>query len=131
MTDGHCLCGAVEYSVDGAPNWTSHCHCSSCRRNSGAAVATFVSFPIAGFTVTKGQLSDYESSAGVTRSFCGNCGSPITYRADAMPTEIHLFLGSIKNPEDFPAQLQVFCGEKLPWLSVDDQIPKFAALPEA
>jgi hypothetical protein len=131
MTHGHCLCGTVQYSVSGEPNWTSHCHCSSCRRNSGAAVATFVSFPLSGFTLTKGQLTDYESSPGVTRSFCAKCGSPMTYRSHTMPTEIHLFLGSLANPEDFPVQVQVFCGEKLPWLTIDDHIPKFEALPGA
>jgi len=130
MTKGHCLCGAVAYAAGGDANWVSHCHCSSCRRNSGAAVATFVSFPLSEFVVTKGTLSDYESSPGVMRSFCNKCGSPMTYRSKNMPTEIHVFLGSLENPEEFPAQLQVFCAEKLPWLSIDDQIPKFDAIPE-
>ena len=129
MTKGHCLCGAVTYAVGGKPNWTSHCHCGSCRRNSGSAVATFVSFALIEFAVTQGQLSHYESSPGVTRSFCPQCGSPMTYRSNSMPTEIHLFLGSLDNPEEFPAQAQVFCAEKLPWLSVDDHIPKFDAIP--
>jgi hypothetical protein len=129
MTKGHCLCGAVAYTAGGDPNWVSHCHCGSCRRNSGAAVATFVSFPLSEFAVTKGALSDYESSPGVMRSFCNKCGSPMTYRSKNMPTEIHVFLGSLENPEEFPAQLQVFCAEKLPWLSIDDQLPKFDAIP--
>ena len=129
MTKGHCLCGAVAYAAGGDPNWVSHCHCGSCRRNSGAAVATFVSFQLSEFVVTKGTLSDYESSPGVIRSFCNKCGSPMTYRSKTMPTEVHLFLGSLENPEAFPAQLQVFCAEKLPWLSIDDQIPKFDAIP--
>jgi len=46
-----------------------------------------------------------------------------------MPTEVHVFLGSLENPEEFPVQFQVFCAEKLPWLSIDDQIPKFDAIP--
>ena len=29
-----------------------------------------------------------------------------------MPTEIHVFLGNLENPEEFPAQLQVFCAVK-------------------
>lgn len=130
ITYGQCLCAAVEFSVSGEPNWSSHCHCNTCRQNSGAAVATFVSFPISGFTLTKGQLCDYQSSPGVTRSFCGNCGSPIVYRSDAVPLEAQLVLGSLKNPEDFPAQLQVFCAEKLPWVSIDNHIPKFDGLPD-
>ena len=129
MATGICLCGAVEYAVSGEPNWASHCHCGSCRRNSGSAVATFVSFAASAFTVTKGSLTEYNSSPGVTRSFCNKCGTPMTYRSDSMPDEVHLFLGSLSNPEDYPAQLQVFCADKLPWLSVDEDIPKFDAIP--
>jgi hypothetical protein len=129
MTQGKCLCGAVEYLVSGEPNWSAHCHCGSCRRNSGSAVASFVSFAKSGFSITKGKLSDYESSPGVTRSFCNNCGTPMTFTSEQLPTEIHLFLGTLNNPEDYPAQLQVFCAEKLPWLSVDDHIPKCDTLP--
>jgi len=53
----------------------------------------------------------------------------MTFTTEQLPTEIHLFLGTLENPEDYPAQFQVFCSEKLPWLSVDDHIPKCDTLP--
>ncbi len=131
MTNGHCLCGAVAYSVSGAPIWSGHCHCNSCRRNSGAAVASYVAFANDDFRVTTGQMSEYESSPGVKRYFCNRCGTPMAFRADKYPTEVHLFLGSLVNPQDFPAQFEVFCADKLPWLSIDNDIKRYETLPPA
>jgi hypothetical protein len=33
---GGCLCGAVRYEAIGDPFSVIHCHCSSCRRHTGA-----------------------------------------------------------------------------------------------
>ena len=129
MAEGRCLCGDVAYDAGGEANWSSHCHCRSCRRHAGSAVATFVSFKASEFRLTKGQLSDYASSPGVTRSFCGRCGTPVAFRAAAFPGEIHLYLGTLDRPEDYPATVQVHCAERLPWLSVDEHLAKFATVP--
>ena len=84
--DGHtggCLCGAVHYRAEGAPDWVGHCHCRSCRRNSGAAMLTFAGYTQDRITWTKGRRQIFESSPGVRRGFCGRCGTPITYEADS------------------------------------------------
>ena len=44
-TSGHCLCRAIAFSFEGAPNWTLHCHCESCRRATSSPMATWVSVP--------------------------------------------------------------------------------------
>lgn len=129
MTSGHCLCGAVEYSVSSTPIWSCHCHCNSCRRNSGAAVASFVAFANNGFQTTQGEMAVYESSPGVKRYFCSRCGTPMAFRTEKYPTEIHLFLGTLANPEDYPARFQVFCANQLPWLSIDNDIKRYETLP--
>lgn len=53
----------------------------------------------------------------------------MAYRAETFPGEIHLYLGTLDNPEDYPAQVQVFCAHKLPWLSVDEALPKHDTVP--
>ena len=41
---GGCLCGKVRYQIKGRLFDASHCHCSMCRRQHGAAFATYVDF---------------------------------------------------------------------------------------
>ena len=52
---GHCLCGSVCFEIRGKPVWVGHCHCQSCRRNTGSAVATFVGLRSAQVTYTAGE----------------------------------------------------------------------------
>jgi hypothetical protein len=74
---GSCLCGSVRYDIDGPFEVMSHCQCSMCRKNHGAAFATFVSVPISGFRWVAGedQISTFQSSNYGKRNFCSQCGS--------------------------------------------------------
>src|SRR5687767_12371984 len=44
MIQGGCLCGAVRYEAAGQPYNITHCHCTDCRRSSGAAFVTPLTF---------------------------------------------------------------------------------------
>ena len=127
MREGGCLCGEVRFEVVGPPRYTFHCHCWSCRRNSGAAMATFAGFPIAGtFRWAKGMPSAYASSAGVTRKFCSRCGTPITYEAERLPDEVHIAIGTFDQPETLAPEFHVHLAEKIRWLETADHLPRFA-----
>ena len=76
--EGGCLCSAVRFEALGAPRSVFHCHCFSCRRQTGAAVASFAAFKVSdAFRWTKGTPAAYASSPGVTRRFC----APVPTRA--------------------------------------------------
>ena len=64
-THGHCLCASIRFRVAGDPIWIGHCHCESCRRNTGSAVATFVAFRPGQVTYTHGERTFFTSSPGV------------------------------------------------------------------
>jgi hypothetical protein len=113
---GHCLCGAVRYRAQGTPKWIANCHCASCRRATGAPMATFAGFAAERFAYTAGAPVRFHSSPGVTRSFCGRCGTPLTYEGARWPGEIHVLVGSLDRPEDFPPTKNSFAKERLPWL---------------
>jgi hypothetical protein len=77
VAKGSCLCGTVQYEIDGLSEVMSHCACSMCRKHHGAAFATFVTVPLSGFRWVAGEsaLSTYQSSAYGKRTFCSKCGS--------------------------------------------------------
>ncbi len=105
--------------------WVAHCHCHSCRRNTGSALATFVGIAREGFRYTQGTPGTYASSPGVTRSFCAACGTPLAYEAERFPGEIHLYISTLDNPEDFEPRSHVFFTEKIPWFDTADHLPRF------
>lgn len=127
---GHCLCKAIQYTVDSEPLWCAHCHCAECRRHTGSVVATFVGVEKSELTLVSGEFGRVESSPGVYRSFCATCGTPMAYERDELPGEIHLYLGTLENPENVPPTLEVYCGERLPWLKLSVDGQSFDRLPE-
>jgi len=123
--EGGCLCGDVRFEAQGKPLWVAHCHCRSCRRNTGSAFATFVGYSREQVRVTKGALQSYASSPGVARSFCGTCGTPLNYTSERWPGEVHLYISTLDRPEAFEPAAHVHVGEQLPWLHLDDGLPRF------
>ena len=121
---GHCYCGAVSFEISGKSDWVGHCHCESCRRHSGSVMTTFAGFRPEQVTFTGAPPGRYRSSDGVTRSFCGQCGSPVAYESDDRPGEIHLQLGLFDDIDALPAENHSFLGEKVSWLNADPQLPE-------
>ncbi|MDD9978027.1 MAG: GFA family protein [Boseongicola sp.] len=124
---GRCFCGAVTWSAPGPVLWAGHCHCESCRR---ATSSPFTSF----FGVTRnsvswqGDLAEYLTSDGkVRRQFCPTCGCQMTYQANWWPDETHLYAASLDDPSSFEPQGHYHYAEKLPWVEITDDLPKYAA----
>jgi hypothetical protein len=116
MADGGCLCGAIRFTTEGAPKWTSYCHCASCRRHTGAPVSAYAGFEREKVRFTKGALGRFASSSGVHRGFCSTCGSTLTYEGDRWPTEIHLHVGAFDDPTPYAPKGHAFAEERLAWL---------------
>ncbi len=124
---GGCLCQAVRYRVTGAPRYLCYCHCESCRRAAGAASVPWATFAAAGFVLTGAAPVEYRSSAHVVRSFCGACGSSLTYRNAARPGEIDVILSSLDQAALLAPAAHVWVADKLPWVHIDDGLPQHAA----
>ncbi len=124
--DGGCLCGAVRYRCRGEPLWVAHCHCNSCRRACGSVVMTWAGHASESFEILKGEPRSHESSKGVRRRFCGDCGTPLTYQSERYAGEVHITVGSLDNPDALPPQGHVFTEEQISWLHIEDGLPRFA-----
>lgn len=121
---GGCLCGAVRYVADSAPINSGICHCETCRRVASAPRLAFVGVASAGFRFTQGMPADYVSSPGVTRSFCGRCGSPLTYRREDTPGELDVMTVSLDSGA-IPPTHHVWMSEALDWDRLAGDLPAF------
>jgi hypothetical protein len=77
MISGSCLCGGVRYEIDGEIGPVLNCHCSMCRKMTGAAFRSRVAIPSENFRWLTGEglPARYVSSPGTIRTFCRVCGS--------------------------------------------------------
>jgi hypothetical protein len=128
MLEGGCLCGGVRFAIDGKLGPVAHCHCSMCRRASGAAFATNAPVRTRYLTLRSGAelVREFESSPGKYRAFCSRCGSPLYSRLDAEPEVRRIRLGTLDgDPERRPFG-HFWVSSKAPWHEITDSLPQHA-----
>ena len=121
--EGGCLCGAVRYrasEVSGA----GYCHCRMCQRASGAPVVAWCGAPLASFAWTAGKPKEYRSSEKAFRIFCGDCGTQLGYRRAVGATEMELNLATLDRPEEVEPRYHIYTATQMPWLHIEDDLPR-------
>jgi len=127
---GGCRCGGVRYELKGKPIWVAHCHCNDCRRSVGAPFVTWGGWRTDAVSWTTIAPAPHRSSAGVTRSFCPTCGTPIAFIGERWPGEIHIPVGTLDDPASVEPRAHTYWSEKLPWIHISDNLKKFAKTPK-
>jgi hypothetical protein len=123
---GRCLCGAIRYEVEGEPLQVANCHCSMCRRHSGAAYLTYVAY-LRNQVRFVGTPAEYRSSPNAVRTHCGQCGSPLSFVFDPQPHMIWITVGSLDDPGSVGPTEHWYTDDKVSWVSLHDDLPKFPA----
>ena len=123
--EGGCLCGRVRYRIDGEPIISATCQCRSCRRAGAAAIVPWIHLDASTFTYTAARPVEYASSAGVTRTFCGQCGTPLTYRKASYGPMLDVTTCSLDDPDAFPPMAHFWASHALRWLRLSDELPRF------
>jgi hypothetical protein len=113
---GGCLCGAVRYRVSERPRIAVLCHCADCRRACGAQSVAWITVPAGSFAFVQGEPERFRSSPPVVRTFCGTCGTPLTYQTEKRAQDIDITTGSLDDPEAFPPAKEFFTEQKLSWV---------------
>jgi hypothetical protein len=127
---GGCRCGGVRYELRGKPLWVAHCHCSDCRRSTGAPFLTWSGWRPEAVSWTTIAPAPYRSSQGVTRSFCPACGTPIAFTGERWPNEIHVLVGTLDDPGSVEPRAHTYWSEKLSFIHIADKLKKFAKTPK-
>lgn len=130
MIHGSCLCGAVRYELQRPAVVMYHCHCSVCRKASGAGFATNVLFPTEALRLASDsvELGHHESSPGRRRYFCRSCGSPIYSHDSARPAYISVRSGTLAGDPGVRPSMHLFVASRAPWVAIDDDLRQY---PEA
>lgn len=121
---GRCYCGAVRIAAPEVPLTVAFCHCADCRRQSGAPVAAFAAYGEADVQISKSDLPEAGTKAGVHRHFCGSCGSPVIARYDYLPGQVYVPVGLFDDATQLVPALHAHWRERLPWLCLGDDAPR-------
>lgn len=129
--EGGCHCGAVRYRVEGEAQHSAFCHCSDCRKSSGAPATVWSAFPADRFTVIAGEAKVYNGAGEAYRHFCGTCGTGLWYVNEPyLPGVVDIQTATLDNPEALPPQIHIQAAEKLSWMAAADDLPHFDRYPE-
>ncbi len=123
---GGCMCGAVRYEASGEPLSVTHCHCHSCRKHNGGPVVTLAGFTSGQVAFSGTERKIYESSPGVGRAFCGNCGTPLTWEGDGgdLGPIVEFHISTFDNPDVLVPSSHSFHNERIAWFDIADGLPR-------
>ena len=124
MISGGCLCGALRYVSTADPVDTGYCHCALCRKSTGAPVLAWASYPVDGFSYTRGTPARYRSSGHGHREFCGTCGTQIAYRDSEGARTVDVNVGSLDDPDAAAPRRHIWVSSRLPWFDTADDLPR-------
>lgn len=128
MIEGRCLCGAIRFRTSAPTLFASHCHCETCRRAHAAPFVTWTAVPAGALELDgRDALRLYGSSPGVTRSFCGTCGTPLFFWSIDAPDRVYLPVASLTTTLDRPLDGHVSYEEHATWVEGLEALPCFRA----
>lgn len=113
LHEGGCQCGAVRYRATAAPKRVVACHCTTCKRRTGAAYGIGVYFDDADVQFNDGELSSYEfhsdtSGRWLRNEFCMRCGTTVTWTLEMRPGMRAIAGGTFDDPQWFDVAAHIW-----------------------
>ena len=103
----------------------SRCHCRSCRLASGAPSVAWIVVAIRDFAFVADDPVRFHSSRSVVRTFCGKCGTPLTYQHEDSPDTIDVTTATLDAPDEFPPKREIWLEHKLDWEPLNETLLQF------
>ena len=121
---GSCLCGGVRYEITGPFLRAGHCHCSRCRKHSGAAVCTQGRVLQEQFRLVQGAdlLRNYHSAGHAAKVFCTVCGSSLFGGTWPQGPEVSIRFGTLDGDPGIRPQCHTYVDARAPWDEITDSL---------
>ena len=130
---GGCLCGALRYEADGAPQYAGYCCCSDCRKASGSGFIPFMGFKSSAlrFSGTTAQVRSPAFRGGdAVRNTCSVCDSLVFGGIVGESTSHTVYAGSLDDPAIFKPTMVIFNRDRPDWVVLPEGLKVFDTLPE-
>ncbi|WP_413557360.1 GFA family protein [Bdellovibrio sp. HCB209] len=130
-SSGSCLCGKIQFEVDGAFESFFLCHCKHCQKDTGSAHGANLFSAQAKLKWISGEASVKTFNLPSTRhvkSFCQECGSAMpNLQMDGKLLVVPA--GSLNTEVEIKPTAHIFCASRASWEDSLAQTRKFEKLP--
>jgi hypothetical protein len=121
MRTASCSCGAVRIEARGEPVRVGLCHCTTCRKQSGAAFTANAIWRAEDVTI-RGDTRSWKDTT-VSRHFCSSCGSSLF---GASGGEIAIGFGAFDQaPTNLVPTYELWVGRREKWLRLTTPTEEF------
>ena len=127
---GRCLCGQVEFEIEGDLSKIYQCHCSLCRKQGGSSSNSAIIVEARNFRWIAGQehISSYVRATGFRSDFCARCGSPVPNPVGTM-AYYGVPAGLLEDGANLEFGAHLFVGSKASWDMIPDNGPQYETMP--
>lgn len=126
LITGRCFCGNVRLETHEEALGSGYCHCTFCQRFTGAPVAVWTAFRDGAIRFVTKPPKTFRSSLIGERGFCPECGTAMTYRL-LKPSDcgyLVIYTTCLDRPEAFAPTAHGGIESKVPWLEINDNLPR-------
>jgi hypothetical protein len=127
--EGSCLCGGVRFEVTEPFLWANYCHCSRCRKHSGAFGGIQGRVPRSGFRLLSGDelIEVFRPDDGRVKAFCRVCGSSLFGGDWPDGDEVAIRFGALDGDPGIRPEFHAFVDSRAAWDELpDDGLPRFS-----
>ena len=119
---GSCLCGSLQFEVEGPFERMTYCHCASCKKLCGGVGTANGRARSEDIRILAGKelLRTYQPDEGSAKTFCSACGSNLFGAGWPESEYASVRLSAVDTPFDGAPTKRVFTGSVAPWETIPD-----------
>ena len=129
---GKCLCGAIEFELDGDLPNLYQCHCSLCRKVTGSSANA--AFRIAAdqfeWISGSGKIREFVTETGFKSHFCATCGSPVP-NLTSNDSAYWIPVGLLEGTSELELVAHLYVASRASWDVIEDAGKQFDKMPDA
>jgi hypothetical protein len=121
----------VTYKVADTFEYAMNCHCSQCRRATGAAFKPLAGTKASRLTLTSGdgELLRHGDDEESHDARCRACGS-LLYSRLRDGKYVHVAMGTLVDEPSIRPSVHILVGSNAPWIEITDALPQFDGFPD-
>lgn len=124
---GGCLCGGVQYRIQGPRRNIINCHCENCRRTHGHIAAYTLVKKTDLIMLAQQSLSWYhDKSPNTYRGFCRKCGASLFWDPRDASEKMAIAAGSLDSTEGLKTIGHIYVAEAGDYYEIVDGLPEYS-----